>query len=438
MNTLEELKSGQLQGATHIKLQCALTEFPAELFTLADSLEVLDLSGNRLSALPADFSRFSKLRIFFASDNLFTEFPAVLAECPVLEMVGFKSNQIQTVGEDALPVNIRWLILTNNEISALPASIGKNTRLQKVALAGNRLSSLPEQMTACANLELLRISANRLTELPLWLLQLPKLSWLAFAGNPCAASVQTQTALEKAYWHDLHVGKLLGEGASGHISQALWQQQFDVAVKIFKGEVTSDGYPADEMAAAIAAGSHENLIEVLAELTFHPEQKSGLILPLIPADFSNLAAPPCLESCTRDNYDEGYRVSWADLLHITTAVASAAAHLHQRGIMHGDLYGHNILINDAAECLLGDFGAASQYHQLEAETGNMLERLEVRAFGHLLQELLDRLQNSALSDHKHDIEQLRSLQLDCTQESNAQRPRFEAIVQTLATCKELH
>jgi hypothetical protein len=36
-------------------------EFPKELFDLADSLELLDLSGNQLSALPNDFGRFIKL-----------------------------------------------------------------------------------------------------------------------------------------------------------------------------------------------------------------------------------------------------------------------------------------------------------------------------------------------------------------------------------------
>jgi len=53
-----------------------------------------------------------------------------------------------------------------------------------VALAGNNLEKLPMEMAACKNLELLRISANKLTEFPNWLLELPKLAWLACSGNP--------------------------------------------------------------------------------------------------------------------------------------------------------------------------------------------------------------------------------------------------------------
>ena len=51
MNTLDELRSGKLAGAKRLDLQCGLTELPSEIFDLADSLEVLNLTGN---ALPRD------------------------------------------------------------------------------------------------------------------------------------------------------------------------------------------------------------------------------------------------------------------------------------------------------------------------------------------------------------------------------------------------
>ena len=49
MQTLEQLKAGKLIGSEKIKLTCGLTEFPLELFALADTLEILDLTGNHLS-----------------------------------------------------------------------------------------------------------------------------------------------------------------------------------------------------------------------------------------------------------------------------------------------------------------------------------------------------------------------------------------------------
>ena len=104
--------------------------------------------------------------MLFGSDNPFTELPAVLGRCEQFELVGFKSCRIEQVPAAALPPRLRWLILTDNRIEALPPELGRCDRLQKLALAGNRLQALPAELAACHNLELLRIAANRLAELP--------------------------------------------------------------------------------------------------------------------------------------------------------------------------------------------------------------------------------------------------------------------------------
>ena len=65
MVTLEQLQAGLLRGIKRLDLSCGLTEFPREIFDLADSLEILNLSGNQLSSLPDDLPRLHKLRIIF-------------------------------------------------------------------------------------------------------------------------------------------------------------------------------------------------------------------------------------------------------------------------------------------------------------------------------------------------------------------------------------
>ncbi len=435
MHTLSELQSGQLANAQHIKIAAGLSSFPRELFDLVDSLEVLDLSGNKLNALPDDFSKFHQLRILFLSDNNFEIVPSVLSACPALTMVGFKANQIKHIPENALPRNLRWLILTDNTLQTLPSSIGQHQHLQKLMLAGNQLKSLPNQMRQCENLELLRISANQLETLPEWLLQMPKLSWLAFAGNPCSKNNQPHH-LPTIHWHELQLGHELGQGASGIISKALWkndtQKHVEVALKAFKGAVTSDGLPADEMSASIAAGQHQHLIEVLGKLTGHPEGKDGLLLSLLPKQFRPLANPPCLDSCTRDNYNSTCSFTLSHIFQISSAIASAAAHLHKKGISHGDLYGHNILINPEAHVLLSDFGAATPYQHMPAHICLALERLEVRAFGCLLEELLTRIVPSDAIQHAKTIKALQDLQDTCNTSTTKQRPLFAEINTTLS------
>jgi Leucine-rich repeat (LRR) protein len=139
MDTLAELRAGRLAGATRLDLSCGLTEFPREIFDLADSLETLNLSGNALDALPDDLGRLHKLRVLFCSDNRFTTLPESIGQCTKLDIVGFKANRIAHVPAAALPPSLRWLILTDNQIDELPDTLGHCTGMQKLMLAGNRL-----------------------------------------------------------------------------------------------------------------------------------------------------------------------------------------------------------------------------------------------------------------------------------------------------------
>ena len=434
MTTLAALRSGQLHGAQRLDLSCGLTAFPPEIYDLADTLEVLNLSGNQLTALPDDFGRLRKLKIVFCSQNQFDHLPEVLSQCPQLAMVGFKANHIKTVRDRALPPALRWLILTDNQIEQLPSSLGQCQRLQKLMLAGNRLTALPN-LSACP-LELVRISANQMAALPDWLFQLPRLAWLAFAGNPCSPVSQQPDpgrSLPQAAWRDLQLGERLGEGASGTIFQAVWQRGDDakpVAVKLFKGQVTSDGLPTSEMQACAAAGPQSNLVTAIARVMGHPEGVPGLVLPLVPPDYVNLGHPPSLDSCTRDTYPEGTQFSPAQVMQIARDIAAAAQHLHQGHILHGDLYGHNILVNlvgGGGHSLLGDFGAATCYGAAHPAAAK-LERLEVRAFGYLLEELLQRCPKAALTGELEPIQQLKA---QCLAETLAQRPDFAAILERL-------
>ena len=423
MHTLEQLRAGQLAGAVRLQLRCGLTEFPREIFDLADSLEILDLSGNELSALPDDLPRLHRLRILFCSDNPFTELPSVLGRCPALEMVGFKANSIAQVPAAALPARLRWLILTDNRIEALPADIGRCSELQKLMLSGNRLPALPPELANCRKLEMLRIAANRLAALPTWLPAMPRLAWLAFAGNPFSeARAGDASPAARIAWHTLQLQDKLGEGASGVIHQAMLDGA-PVAVKVFKGAMTSDGAPEHEMAASIGAGQHPNLISVLGIIPDHPDQVPALAMPLMDPGLCNLAGPPSLASCTRDVYREGQQFSAEAVLGIARGIASAAAHLHARGIMHGDLYAHNILNCGRDKAVLGDFGAASLFAPGTALAA-ALQRLEVRAFGCLLEELLERC--------GAPLAPVRSLAQECLQAAPHARPSFAQVLARLS------
>ncbi|RWU19185.1 protein kinase [Pseudomonas alkylphenolica] len=428
MHTLTDLKMGRLAGITRLNLSDELEQFPREIFDLADSLEILDLTGNRLSALPDDLGRLHRLKVLFCSNNLFTHVPEGVGQCPALEVVGFKSNQIGQLSPNALPRRLRALILTDNCLTELPEALGDCADLQKIMLAGNRLQSLPASLARCQKLELMRIAANQLPALPEWLLKMPRLAWLAYAGNPLPApfcAPEEPGDCPRIDWQHVRLAQVLGQGASGVIHQARWREQDEpVAVKLYKGQMTSDGSPLNEMAACIAAGDHPQLVRLAGRIDNHPEQLPALVMQLIDPSWFNLAGPPSLASCTRDTYREAQRLSLSSVTRLATAVASVGAHLHGHGIAHGDLYAHNILCDEHGDCLLGDFGAASFYPQDGSATAAALQRIEVLAFGVLLGELLSRCETQC--------EALQALQRDCVQPEVQLRPGFAEVCQRLS------
>jgi len=438
--TLQQLREGKLQGIVRLDLSCGLTEFPKEIYNLADSLEILNLTGNQLKTLPDELTKLKKLKVIFCSENQFTHVPEVLGSFENLSMVGFKSNEINHFPKESIARNLRWLILTDNCLHEIPPNLGDCHAMQKLMLAGNQLTALPENLVNCQRLELLRISANQFEHIPSWLLELPRLAWLALAGNPFNAAQEqaalTQNQLLSINWQQLKLSKPLGEGASGIIYQATLHHshldlQESVAIKLFKGAMTSDGLPQSEMAAWIQAGFQENLAQVKGRLSHHPDHTQGLVMPLIDPAFKILAKQPSLDSCTRDIYEPNQHFSLQQVLTIATGVAKATAHLHQQGVLHGDLYAHNILHDDGKTVLLSDFGGASFLPNVsnnhDALTNKKLQQIEVLAFGFLLEELM------LICEEKNSpqVSALQALKTACQQASLGARPLMKEVADQL-------
>lgn len=233
---------------------CDLTEFPKELYIVKDTVEMINLGGNSLSVLPDNISLFTKLRILFFANNKFEVVPDILGSLPNLYMLSFKSNLLRAIPEQSLSPSVGWLILTDNQLVELPESIGlKLPKLKKFMLAGNKLSRLPDSLAHCKELELIRLAGNQFSTLPVWLFtSLPRLSWCAMAGNPIFSSTDDElNSVNQIDWNSLSIEQKLGEGASGLVYKAKWmtndKDSMDVAVKLFKGQATSDGFPEDEM-----------------------------------------------------------------------------------------------------------------------------------------------------------------------------------------------
>jgi hypothetical protein len=326
---------------------------------------------------------------------------------------------------------LRLLTLTGNTLNQLPAALGGRPLLQKLMLAGNRLSDLPSSLAESTALELVRLSSNRFETFPPWLARLPKLAWISWSGNPVERDLAPAVA-EPVSWADLDIGDRLGGGASGDVHRATWRsdnlnEPFSVAVKLFRGSMTSDGSPDAEIAACLAAGQHPNLTAALGSLSDHPEQREGLLMPLLPAHWRPLAAPPNLWTCSRDVYADNIQVSARAGIRVARGIAGATAHLHSRGLLHGDLYAHNVLWDGQdGEAALTDFGAACVLPAGAEE--EFWQRIEVRAWGVLLEELLERCSPAPATG---GLIELQDLARACVQPDTASRPLMTDVLQFL-------
>lgn len=368
----------------------------------------LDLYGAALSSLPHSLPNvLPNLSIFFCMKNKFTIMPAVIGQCRQLQMVSFKSNRITYIEPEALAPQMRWLILTDNQIESIPSTIGNCCNLQKFMLSGNRLRHIPVEIASCHALELIRLSSNLLEEPPMTLLQLSNLSWIALSDNPFLSKCASNFDLELELYlqeslDDPSIGEELGRGASGvtrkySLATGGEASGRQVAVKEYYATITSDGNPKEERKVSLVASSlgSDAFVKVLGTT-----MKGNLVMELL-SDYMVFAGPPSMESCSRDVYDESMCVSLKRAVAIVDHMLFALMNLHNKGICHGDFYGHNILISttDEDKAWLTDFGAAFFYHK-DSEYGELIERIERRAFKHLVEEVFSVLKDDVTVQSK--------------------------------------
>lgn len=151
-----------------------------------------------------------------------------------------------------------------------------------------------------------------------------------------------------------------------------------------------------------------------------------------------LGLPPSFDSITRDTYPaahlETFAAPWTLTFVLSTLenIADAAAHVHSRGVMHGDLYAHNVLVRDAPgaphDAILTDFGAATLIaHAIvggdsdeeapqEPPAATRFEAMELRAFAHLLDDLLAHVARTSDVDEQSRIDALRRLHVQLLRE----------------------
>ncbi|KAG8469085.1 hypothetical protein KFE25_007603 [Diacronema lutheri] len=426
-------------------------------------LSQLDVSSNRALASLAGVDALVHLRVLFATGcGLGPALPAggPLSRCPCLYMLSLKENGLRVLDGDALPATLGWLIAAQNEIDEVRAP-HRLQRVRKLMLSHNRLTTdaLEPLVDAAVGLEMLRVACNRLDAVPRAARGHPSLAWLALGGNPYAqrqldvrdaveasgGSADVAPLLVMSDVPDLRIGDaVLGRGSGATVREGALRGE-PVAVKLWTAELFSDGDARGECAIGRLTSACPDVVRTLAVFQ---QPQLGMVLELLHGA-SAASGPPTFASVTRDALDVAKdRLTPAEALRVAVAVGSACAWCHARGILHGDVYLHNTLIARAdgadgadggtpgaiSAVRLSDFGASTAYDR--AADGEVLERIEARAFGILLADLVALC--AAPSDASADDgvgARVRAALTDladlCGQAELLQVPRFEQLVRAL-------
>ncbi|XP_063040499.1 leucine-rich repeat-containing protein 57 [Engraulis encrasicolus] len=185
-----------------------LPEFPEELQRLTGNLRTVDLSNNKIEALPPFIGSFLHLKSLTINANRLTTLPNEIGKLKKLETLSLSGNQIQ-----ALPacVNqlkaLRTLILSGNQLRELPSGLGALRHLDMLDLSKNRIQALPAEVaelqvieinlnqnqissvspevSRCPRLKVLRLEENclELTSIPVSILTESPISLLSVEGN---------------------------------------------------------------------------------------------------------------------------------------------------------------------------------------------------------------------------------------------------------------
>jgi len=138
-------------------------------------LTTLNLSGNRLNAVPASVRKLTALTRLDLDHNRLTELPNWLGELTALTTLNLSgnlySNRLSGLPESFGDLTaLTWLDLYGNRlVGGLPASFGNLTALTWLRLGGNQLTEVPDSVRHLTAVSRLDLNNNLISGLPDWL-----------------------------------------------------------------------------------------------------------------------------------------------------------------------------------------------------------------------------------------------------------------------------
>lgn len=419
----------------------ALVSLPTEIGGLTQ-LRILGLTDNNLTALPDSIGCLNELVALYVTNNKLTHFPPSIGQLASLRKFQASFNALQALPEEMADMRSLELFRAagNPDLASIPPALAKAPALTWLSLGGSKFCASFSKNDPASEDEQEQHDAA-------W--------WSATTSSSSttegrrSSSRKSSSVLPLVERRSLTLAQKLGDGASGEVFLSQWHpiafasscsssssfsslknkltpeklkkktekknEAQKVAVKIFRNDTSPDGRAIDEL-EILCLLEHPNLSKVRALLLddnddtlpslppSRPRPPVGVVMDFIAGQ--PLAAKPNHTSMLRCRWEEGKTYPLRVVLRLAQDVTGALRHLHEKQICHGDVYAHNCLMDEEGNTTLVDYGASFMYGGGEdggrggGEGGMDFEKLEVRAFGLLLRDLMEKVKGKGWGEEE--------------------------------------
>ncbi|KAM4014252.1 leucine-rich repeat-containing protein 57 isoform 1-T3 [Anomaloglossus baeobatrachus] len=161
----------------------ALVEFPEDLQRLSANLRTIDLSSNKIEALPPWIGKFAVLKSLSLNHNRLTVLPDELCKLKKLETLHLASNHISRLPADFGQLStLKTLNLSGNQLRGIPPQLCSLRHLNVVDLSKNKIQAIPDEISGVQAIEI-NLNQNQISQISVQVSRCPRLKVLRLEEN---------------------------------------------------------------------------------------------------------------------------------------------------------------------------------------------------------------------------------------------------------------